>query len=346
METRLHSRFRLRAFRPAWWASGPHAQTLAGKFLRPRLTLELERERWETPDGDFLDLDVAPDPLHDGGGPLVLVLHGLEGSSRRRYALVAYRELARRGIRAVGLNFRSCSGEPNRLPRAYHSGETGDLAFVLARLAARFPDRPLGALGFSLGGNVLLKFLGQEGTRGGEWLQAAVAISVPYDLSEGATCLESSAMGRLYSRYFLRSLRAKTRLKAGLLAGRVSVDTVVAARTIREFDDLATAPLHGFQDAAHYYRQSSSAQYVDAVRVPTLLLHALDDPFLPARAVPFRAIQGNPALLPGFVRRGGHVGFVEGLPTSPRFWAEEEAARFLEVALEAKKTLTNGLLAP
>ena len=343
-----HAHFRLRPFRPSWWAPGPHAQTLAGKLLRPVLPLARVRERWETPDGDFLDVDLGPAPAA-GDAPVVVILHGLEGSSRRGYVLHAHDRLVRRGIQAVGLNFRSCSGEPNRLPRGYHSGETGDLAFVLERLAARFPGRPLGAVGFSLGGNILLKLLGEQGAGARRWLQAAAAISVPYDLADGATCLEASLMGRFYSHYFLRSLRAKTRLKAKLLRDRIAVAAALTARTIREFDEVATAPLHGFEGAAQYYRESSCAGYLAEIRVPTLLLHALDDPFLTPAAIPFQAIAGNPALVQGFVRRGGHVGFVEGPPTAPRFWAEEEAARFLQGALGPglpKETLTNGLPAP
>jgi hypothetical protein len=328
--------FHLRAFEPAWWARGPHLQTLAGKLLRPAQAPPLVRERWETPDGDFLDLDFAPEPprpagVDGSGAPLALVLHGLEGGSRRRYALLAYHELGRRGIRAVGLNFRSCSGVPNLRPRAYHSGETGDLAFVLGRLRARFPGRAVGAVGFSLGGNVLLKFLGERGADAG--LAAAAVISVPYELSAGALSLEASPMGRFYAWWFLRSLRRKARTKANLLEELVSLEAVMTASTIREFDDRATAPLHGFRDAAEYYEDASSARYLARIRTPTLLIHALDDPFLPRDAIPLGAIRGNPCLTEALVEHGGHVGFVEGSPAEPRFWAEEQAARFLYVLM-------------
>src|SRR5690606_12684394 len=177
-----------RPFRPAWWLPGPHAQTIAGRMLRLGRSFPLRRERIETPDGDFLDLDFTPAPRE--GAPRVLLLHGLEGSARRGYALITYAELAAAGLQGVGLNFRSCSGEPNRLPRLYHSGETGDLRFVLDHLAERFPDVRRGATGFSLGGNVLLKLLGEEGEGARRWLETAVAISVPYDLAAGADHLE------------------------------------------------------------------------------------------------------------------------------------------------------------
>jgi predicted alpha/beta-fold hydrolase len=320
-----------RPFRPAWWLPGRHAQTIGGRLLRLGRSFPLRRERIETRDGDFLDLDFAPAPRE--GAPQVLLLHGLEGSARRGYALITYAELAAAGIQGVGLNFRSCSGEPNRLARLYHSGETGDLRFVLDHLAARFPGVRRGAIGFSLGGNVLLKLLGEEGEGAREWLEAAAAISVPYDLAAGADHLERSAMGRFYRRRFVRSLQRKIAAKRALLAGKVDLARALRARTFREFDDVATAPLHGFADAAEYYRLSSSARYLERVRVPTLLLHAEDDPFLPPHALPRDAIARNPHLVPVITPRGGHVGFIGGPPWAPRFWAEAEAVRFLAARL-------------
>ena len=330
-----------RPFRPSAWARHAHAQTLAGKFLRPRPPVQIRRERWEAPDGDVLLLDFADGCARDGsegGGqlahaPLVLVLHGLEGSALRPYALLAYRALNALGLGAVGLNFRGCGGEPNRLARFYHSGETGDPRWVLERLHARRPDRPLGALGFSLGGNVLLELLGELGADGPELVRAAAAVSVPFDLSAGADALERGPVVRAYARYFLRSLVGKLEPKRALLEPLIALGPAAHAPTIRAFDDLVTAPLHGFADAASYYEASSSARCLDAVRVPTLVLHSRDDPFLPAAAMPEAALHANPALVPFLTDRGGHVGFVEGPPWSPRFWAEEQAARFLAAAL-------------
>lgn len=323
--------WRPRPFRAPVWAFGAHAQTLAGKALRPSPALPLERVRWETPDGDLLLVDLLD--AEREGAPLVVVLHGLEGNSRRAYALLTYAALRRRGMAAAGLNFRSCGGEPNRHPRFYHSGETGDLAFVLDRLRERWPDRPMAAVGFSLGGNVLLKLLGEEGDAARRWLLAAAVVSVPFDLDAGGRQLESTLMGRLYTRYFLRSLQAKAEGKADLLEEVVALESIRAARTLRAFDEAATAPLHGFEDAAHYYAESSSLGFLQAVRVPTLVVHSLDDPFLPREAVPRKALEANPWLVPLLTRRGGHVGFVRGWPWAPRFWAEEEVARFLEAAL-------------
>ncbi len=319
--------FRARPYRPAWWLPGPHAQSIAGRLVRPRGGIAVRRERLELSDGDFVDLDLTPSA--NPGAPLVLLLHGLEGSSRRGYAWNAYRQLERRGVGAIGLNFRGCSGEPNRLPRSYHSGETGDLTFVLDWLAARFAGSRLGMIGFSLGGNVLLKFLGEQGQVASARLTAAAAISVPFDLGACADALATTPMGRFYTRHFIRSLGAKLEAKSSLLDGRIDRVRARAARTFREFDDAVTAPLHGFDGAADYYTRSSSGAFLERIRVPVLLLQAEDDPFLPREALPRDEIAANPWLIPAFTREGGHVGFIEGQPWRPRFWVEDEAARFL-----------------
>lgn len=364
-----HRGFEPVPFRPAPWLPGPHLQTVGAKLLRPSPELVLHRERLRTPDDDFLDLDFMTGVTGLDQGPLVVILHGLEGSTARGYVRLAMAEMAARGLAAVGMNFRSCSGELNRRPRFYHSGETGDLGFVLQTLRDRWPGRPMGALGFSLGGNVLLKFLGEIGGVGGPAtlpdttpqspgtpaqspgtparlageaypapgespLMAAVAVSVPFDLMAGTGALESSPMGRLYTHYFLRSLRRKTRGKAQLIGDQVDLERVLRARTLRQYDEAATAPLHGFPGAEVYYHRSSSARFLEWIRTPTLLLQSDDDPFLPRDALPTGAVERNPHLLAAFTAGGGHVGFVEGPgPWRPTFWAEREAARYLQHTL-------------
>lgn len=317
--------FAPRPFRPAAGLGNRHLQTIAGRYLRRVALPQFRRERVELPDGDFVDLDFPARPRP--GRPLVLVLHGLEGSARRGYAVNTYLELARRGLCAVGLNFRSCSGEANRAPRFYHSGDTDDIRFIAAHLAARFPDAPLGAVGFSLGGNALLKFLGEEGQRSP--FRAAVAVSVPYDLGAGADALDRSPVGRFYTRLFVKSLLAKAEAKADHLRDRCDLERVRRARSFREFDDAATAPLHGFAGADDYYTRSSSTHFIERIRVPTLLLHAADDPFLPPECFPRAAVDANPRVRAIVTPAGGHVGFIEGTPWQPRFWAEEHAAAFL-----------------
>jgi len=250
---------------------------------------------------------------------------------------VAMSALRHAGIRPIGMNFRSCSGVLNRQPRFYHSGETGDLSLVVDHLRRIFPGRKLGALGFSLGGNVLLRYLAESSGAPPPHLRAAAAISVPYDLAEGSRALESSWMGRRYASYFLNSLQAKAQAKRRVLSDVVDIDRVLKAHTLREFDEVATAPLHGFRDAADYYQRASSKPVLGSIRVPTHLFHAMDDPFLPTRAVPRRQVTENPWLLGSFPPRGGHVGFVEnGSVRQPRFWAESEAVRYLATVLRGR----------
>jgi len=318
-------------FRPAPWLPGPHGQTIAGRLLRRPGMPRFERVRLDTPDGDFVDLDFPPAPNQNA--PLVLLLHGLEGSARRAYAVNTYVELARRGIAAVGLNFRSCSGEPNRLPRFYHSGDTDDIRHVIAYLTKRYPGRKFGVIGYSLGGNALLKYLGEEGEAAARVVSAAVAVSVPYDLGAGADLLSSNFMGRFYTNIFIRSLVEKTEQKKHLLNGRYDEARLKSARSFRAFDDAVTAVLHGFDGADDYYRKSSSAQFVEHIRVPALLIHAEDDPFVPAGSFPHGALRTNPYVQAAITPSGGHVGFVEGTPLEPRFWAERQAARFLATVL-------------
>lgn len=314
-------------FRAPAWLRWRHAQTIFGRLLRRERPMPFRRERLHTPDGDFLDVDF-PQLGVNADAPLVLLLHGLEGFARRGYALNVYRELAARGIASAGLNFRSCSGEPNATARFYHSGDTEDIRFVLDWLDRQRPGRLLGAIGFSLGGNALLKYLGEEGER--SRVSAAVAVSVPYDLAAGADLLEQSRMGHFYAGLFTRTLVEKAEAKRALLeAAGIDLDRIRAARGFREFDDAATAPLHGFADASDYYRRSSSGPFVPRIRVRALLIQSDDDPFLPAGAFPREAIEANPFVQAELTRGGGHAGFVRGLPWRPQFWAEREGARFL-----------------
>jgi predicted alpha/beta-fold hydrolase len=330
--------FEPRPFRAAAWLPGPHAQTIAGKYLRPRTGVRYRRERVDTPDGDFLDLDFAA--IHGSraaappeGSPVALVVHGLEGSSQSAYVLETCRALWDRGIRSVAMNFRSCGGAPNRLPRFYHAGDTGDIGFALDLLASRNPGAPLAAVGFSLGANVLLKYLGERGSEAR--VSAAAAVSVPFDLGAGADLVDSSWAGRMYVGIFIRSLQRKYRQKRHLIGDACDARRVLSARSFREFDDAATAPLHGFAGVDDYYGRSSSAQFLPSIRIPTLLVHAEDDPFVPASAIARDAIGANPCLAPAIVPHGGHVGFIAGSPLHPEFWAEAEAARFIGQVLRA-----------
>jgi uncharacterized protein len=322
--------FTPRPFRAAWWLRGAHAQTVAGRYARPPGGVRYRRERVPTPDGDFLDLDFAaarggsdPPPT----APVCLVVHGLEGSSASTYVLESCRLAAAAGMRPVAMNLRSCSGEPNLTPRLYHAGETGDPALVLDLLAERWPGAPVVAIGFSLGGNQLLKYLGERGSDAR--IRAAATVSVPFDLGLGADKLAASPVGRLYALHFVRRLQAKYRAKLELVGERVDPERVLAARGFRDFDEAVTARLHGFDGAADYYARCSARRFVHAIRVPTLLIQAMDDPFVDARGIPLAEIEANRWIQTAFTERGGHVGFIEGGGLRPRFWAEREAVRFL-----------------
>ncbi len=314
------------SFRPAWWCPGAHLQTIWAGALRPAPLVPLVRERWELLDGDFLDMDEL---AADAGAPRVIVLHGLEGSSRSLQVLGLLREAHRRGWGGVAMNFRGCSGEPNRLRRSYHGGETGDLAWVISRVRAQHPSSPIICVGFSLGGNVLLKYLGEQGERLPEQVRAAVAVSAPFDLARSAHSLEHG-FSRVYGDRLVESLKRKTIQKLVRYPDLVDANALRSVRTLAGFDDLVTAPVHGFRDAEDYWARSSSAAYLSRIRRPTLLINAQDDPFLPAEALPVRVASENAFLSAEFPASGGHLGFLEGYwPGVPTAWAEVRAAEFL-----------------
>jgi len=310
------------AFKPAWWCRNPHLQTLWPVFFRRHLRPRLRRERLELPDGDFVDLDWTQNER----GPIVILLHGLEGSSRSHYARGMLNTLPRHGLRAVLMHFRGCSGEPNRLARAYHSGDTGDLDFLVRTLKAREPETPLAVVGYSLGGNVLLKWLGEQGTHAP--VDCAIAVSVPFLLHESTKRMQRG-FSRLYQWHLMRNLRTAVARKAQHQPLPVPVQELARLRNFHDFDDRITAPLHGFQGAMHYYTASSSRQYLSRIRVPTLIVHAADDPFMHQQVVP------EPGELSATVEldlqhHGGHVGFVDGrLPWRPRYWLETRIPAWL-----------------
>jgi hypothetical protein len=324
------SRFQVEPFRPAAGLGNAHVQTvLATRWLAGR-GIAFERVRIDTPDGDFIDLDLPRLAGIDlpASAPVVLLLHGLEGNARRPYALDLYRQLAWRSIRSVGMNYRSCSGEMNRTARSYHAGATDDVALVHSWLDQCFPGVAKGMVGVSLGGNMLLKYLGERGGELAIRLRAAAAISPPFDLTLGGEHMEQGLRSR-YVAHFLASIKAKLQAKAALLAPLINLERALAAQTLREIDEAMTAPLHGFASADDYYARSSSRRYLPGVQVPTLLLRAKDDPLIPADDIPYELFQHNQVLLPGITERGGHVGWIEGWPLAYRLWAQRQAAAFL-----------------
>ncbi len=322
-------------FVPAWWIPGAHLRTLWGKFCRPLPRVGSRRECWETPDGDFLELHRLAAPPDR---PRLLILHGLEGSHRSHYVAGMLAAAWRAGWAADVLVFRSCGLEMNRLPRFYHSGETGDLGFVIERLVAEEPGRPLLATGISLGGNVLLKWLGEQGENVPRELRGAATVSVPYDLGSSTRYITRGA-SRMYEVHFLRSLRRKARLKRKLFPDLISEHAIRGSGTLYEFDDRITAPLHGFTSADDYYTRSSSVHFLHAIRRPTLLLSARDDPFMPPELLDdvLPIVGANAALELEIVEHGGHVGFIGGrLPWRPLYYAEQRVLAYLNERLNGR----------
>ena len=323
-------------YTPAWWVPGAHLRTLWGKLVRRPPPLETRVERWTTDDGDELELHrTEPVGERASHGGRLLVLHGLEGTIRSHYLRGILAGAQQQGWSADALIFRTCNGEMTRARRLYHSGETTDLDWVVRRLVHAHPGQPLALAGFSLGGNVLLKWLGEQGERVPPEVRAAAAVSVPFDLERGARYIERG-FARVYTRHFLRTLRTKARLKLAREPGLFDASALERARTLYEFDDAVTAPVHGFEGATDYYRRSSSLQFLGAIGRPTLLLSAYDDPFLPPAVLQEveRVARGNPNLTVEFHQRGGHVGFVTGRgPWAPRYYAEERVMHYLETQL-------------
>jgi predicted alpha/beta-fold hydrolase len=320
-------------YSPAWWVPGGHLQTLWGKLFRKRIPAPTALERWDTPDGDFVELHRLS---ASEGSPRLVLLHGLEGTVRSHYAQGLLGEARRRGWAADLLIFRSCGSEMNRTRRFYHSGETTDLAFVLDRIVAEFPGTPIALAGVSLGGNVLLKFLGERGDDLPSNVVAAAAISVPFDLSRSTERI-NQGFSNVYQRFFLTSLRRKALEKLATFPDLAERAKLAAVRTLADFDDVITAPIHGYRDAADYYRRASSLRFLSGIRLNTLLLSAIDDPMLPPDVLDeVRGVaRTNPALHIEFVAKGGHAGFVTGsLPWRPFYYAEYRVGEFFAASFQ------------
>ncbi len=333
----MRTDFKLESFNPSPLWLNAHAQTILANSLRSTGGVTFHRLRLDTNDGDFVDLDFASvNGLKlPSSAPLVLLLHGLEGSARRSYACEVYRQLAQRGIRAVGLNFRSCSGEMNRTQYLYHAGKTDDVDLVVNWLTGRQPGVRLGAVGFSLGANTLLKYLGEKGTDTA--VEAAAVVSPPFDLGRVSETFDRGE-GRRYATRFLRDLQSKAVRHARQNGNAVDVQRILNVKSMREFDDAFTAPLHGYRDAAEYYALNSCIHYVQDIAVDTLVMRSMDDPFF-ASDIPHAALAGNAHITPALTPYGGHVAFAEGNhPRKFRYWAERQAARFLATHLHE----TNG----
>ncbi|TNF99561.1 MAG: hydrolase [Gammaproteobacteria bacterium] len=310
-------------FNPAWWLKNRHWQTMWPSLFRTRETLPLDKERLELPDGDFLDLAWMP----DHAGDLCLILHGLEGTLQSHYAPGLIKAASDAGKHVVFMHLRGCSGEPNRLPRRYHSGDTSDLRYMLELLKRKYPDKQIHVVGVSLGGNILLKYLGESGNE--SLVESAIAISVPFDLAIAAETLDRGT-AKIYQRHLLNSLQSALMLKSQVVDLQIKIPEKKQIDTLYEFDDLITAPIHGFASADDYYTRSSSRQFIPAIRTPTLILHAIDDPFMTPSAIPGEKEIPSDVTLE-LSQAGGHVGFISGsLPFRPTYWLDHRVKAFLQ----------------
>lgn len=318
--------YRVAEYQAPAWLPGGDLQTIYPYFFAPVAQMDYRRERWELPDGDFLDLDWM-DAAADA--PLVVLFHGLEGNSRGFYALALMHAVRQRGWRGVVVNFRGCSGEPNRLPRAYFAGDSAEIDYVLKRLHLKNGHAAVYAAGVSLGGNALLKWLGEMGENAMALITRAVAISAPLDLTVAGHSLDKGINRYTYTAKFLYTLKQKALQKLDAYPDLYAREQVKAVSSLYAFDDLVTAPLHGYQGADDYWRRASSKPGLIHVRVPTLLINARNDPFMPGTALP-GAGEVSPAITLDFPAQGGHVGFLQGPFPGNVNWLPQRALVFFE----------------
>lgn len=309
-------------YKPPFFLKNRHLLTVYPSLFRRIRPVRYNRARIATPDNDFLDLDFSI----TGSNRIIIILHGLEGHTGRQYVLGMVNIFNQGGYDTVSVNFRGCSGEPNRNLRSYHSGETGDLAHVVEYLAELKKYSSIHLVGFSIGGNVTLKYLGEQGAGVSASIRSAVAISVPCDLKNSVEELEK-AHNVIYMRRFIRELGYKLELKARRYPDRINLRNYGTIKTFRQFDDRYTAPLHGFSNAEEYWEQSSSRRYLQKITVPALLINALDDPFLGKYCFPYEEAAGSSCLYLETPRYGGHVGFVAF--RDAYYWSEKRAFQFV-----------------
>lgn len=311
-------------YKAPWWLPGGHLQTLQPRLLRKVAPVEYQRERITTPDDDFLDLDWK----RAGNDRVVILLHGLEGCSRSHYILGLVHALTHAGWDCVAVNFRSCGGELNRQSRFYHSGETTDLHTVVQHVSGKDDVAGIAIAGISLGGNVALKYLGEQGSNADPKLKYAVAISVPCDLGSSSRKMARFS-NRIYMRHFIQSLIPKAHAKAKLYPGLFSTDGLESMRTFAEFDDQITAPLHGFDSAQDYWKKSSSRPYIPKIAIPSLLLSARNDPFLTPSCFPEEEAKASELFHLEASVHGGHAGFAP-MNGDKIFWTEKRVVEFLQ----------------
>ncbi len=322
-------------FHPAWWLRNRHAQTIYVGSVRKQLghigAPKLRRERWDTPDGDFLDL-IFLDGRKDA--PVVVLFHGMEGSYKSYYIPGYAKQFKRLGWNFAVMFFRSCGFDMNHTSKLYHLGSTEDPDFVLHKLRERYPDQPRYAIGISLGGNVLAKWLGEQGEAAREFLDAAVVISAPVNTVDVAPTFHK-LLGGFYAAHFVKTLKPKALDLLKRYPGLFDEAAVRATHDFYSFDTAVTAKLYGYKDAEDYWRQNACGQFLPGIRIPTALIMSSDDQFILPEYMPQEAADASPHLYPLFTEKGGHAAFVSGpLPCCARYWYEEQSLRFFNAILK------------
>jgi len=323
----------LSEFKPSWWLRSAHAQTIAPLLIRRRFFIETIEEVLVFPDGDLTELAWVNKPNSDTDRPIIIILHGLAGSKHSSYVKGMLQAAKRQGWTAVLMHFRGCGRQMNQRLGAYHSGETEDFRYFVKVLAERFPGAPLASVGFSIGGNVLVKYLGeqQENTP----LVAGVSISAPIDLSSCAIRI-NQGFSKLYQHYLLQPLKryAIEKIKRHRASFPIDEQEVQRIKTIRQFDELITAPLFKFLGADDYYQRCSGKQFLKYIKKPCLMMHSVDDPFMTSACIPAND-ELSSTVTYELSKKGGHLGFIEGsYPIKPKFWCEMRAIKFLKSHLE------------
>ncbi len=313
------------------WLPGGNLQTIYPYLFKPRNSVHYRRERWEHEDGDFIDIDWLDGPI---SAPLVVLFHGLEGGSKSHYVLSIMSTIQKKNWRGAVIHFRGCSGLPNRLARAYHAGDSDEINWMLHRIfwESKLLDSeiPLYTIGVSLGGNALLKWLGEQAKKAGQIVTAAAAISVPLDLAAAGAALDTG-FNQFYTRHFLSTLTYKALEKLDRFPGLLDARAIAACKTLYEFDNLVTAPLHGFRNTEEYWEQSSSKPWLKYIQVPTLVINARNDPFMPASALPAQE-EVSPMVTLVFPEEGGHAGFIQPPFPGKLTWLPDKIISFLQSA--------------
>jgi predicted alpha/beta-fold hydrolase len=309
-----------------WWLTGGHAQTIYPATLMQKPEVALRRERWITPDQDFVDVDFLDG---EAGKPFLVLFHGLEGSSNSHYARALMHKLKALGWSGAVPHFRGCSGEPNQAPRFYHSGDAQEINWIIRRLHTEFkaanPQAKFFASGVSLGGNALLRWLGESQSSAGI-VDAACAVSAPLDLTNSGATL-SRGFNRIYTKNFLQTLKPKCLHKLTQFPKLFDRERMLRAKNLYEFDNVVTAPLHGYRDVDDYWHRASACLVLNDIQVPTLVLNAQNDPFMPAQFLPKVA---STYVTLDYPQHGGHVGFAQGSFPGKLDWLPEKILSHLQ----------------